>query len=400
MAERGKGPKLQMRREGLTDEKNAEQSNGLGPRLLFFSGGTALKDAAHELGCRAPNCVHLITPFDSGGSTAALRRAFNMPAVGDLRARMTALADSQHPGNAEIYTLFAYRLPEEAPARLLNKEFEQLLKGKHPLISQVPSPMQGVIREHLAIFNAARPADFPLAGANIGNLALAAGYLMHGRKLGQAAALYSRMMHVRGIVRTVVDSVAHLAVRLDSGEVVVGQHRFTGKGGKAVRSPIRDIWLTAEERSAEPVSVAIDGRTEALIRSADVICYPVGSFYSSVAANLLPKGVGRAVAASPSPKIFVPNLGVDPELAGHSLAMQVEKLIALLQLDAPGARPADLVSHVLADEENGVYPGGLPKDLLRELGIELANMPLVRKEKGVLADARLLADALMTLALA
>lgn len=395
MAEPGreKGQLLAPQSPPRTDPDTGEP--GRQPGLLFFSGGTALRETAHELGCRTANCIHLITPFDSGGSSATLRRAFNMPAVGDLRARMTALADNRHPGNPEIYTLFSYRLSDGAPDQDLRNELEQLQNGSHHLMAQIPQPMQGIIREHLCTFAAVMPPDFPLAGANIGNLVLSAGYLVHERKLAQVAALYSRMLRVRGIVRTVVDCVAHLAVRLASGEVLVGQHRFTGKGGTGVTSPIKDIWLTASEDSDEPVSVSIDRRTESLILGADAICYPVGSFYSSVAANLLPRGVGRAVAASSCPKIFVPNLGVDPELAGHTLAMQVEKLFSLLQEDAPDAKPADLISIVLVDENLGVYPGGLPRKLLKNLGIELVSMPLVRRDRPPLADARLLAEAFL-----
>ena len=388
----------QVELQGLlgTDPRDTDSENE--PRLLFFSGGTALKDTAHELISRTGNCVHLITPFDSGGSSAALRKAFNMPAVGDLRARMMALADTRYPGNPEIYALFAYRLPEDAPAAFLRNELQSLLDGRHPLMAQIPSPMQGIIREHLTIIVEVMPADFPLAGANIGNLVLTAGYLMHEEKLGQVAALYSRMLHVRGTVRTVVDVSAHLAVRLASGQVIVGQHRFTGKFGEVIGSAIQDIWLTASEDSPEPVSVAIDRHVEALVNSADAICYPVGSFYSSVAANLLPVGAGRAVAANSGPKIFVPNLGLDPELKDHTLAMQVERLIALLRKDAPDAKPADVLSVVLVDEERGVYSGGLPKEMLRGLGISLVNMPLVREGKGPLADPRLLAEGLMRVA--
>ena len=64
-----------------------------GSRILFFSGGTALAPVAAELSRHTRNAVHVITTFDSGGSSAELRRAFDMPAVGDIRARIMALAD-------------------------------------------------------------------------------------------------------------------------------------------------------------------------------------------------------------------------------------------------------------------------------------------------------------------
>ena len=42
----------------------------LGPRLLFFSGGSALRELAEILVEYTHNSIHCITPFDSGGSSA------------------------------------------------------------------------------------------------------------------------------------------------------------------------------------------------------------------------------------------------------------------------------------------------------------------------------------------
>ncbi len=59
----------------------------LGPRILFFSGGSALNGLCKALKHYTHNSTHLVTPFDSGGSSAELRNAFNMPSIGDLRSR-------------------------------------------------------------------------------------------------------------------------------------------------------------------------------------------------------------------------------------------------------------------------------------------------------------------------
>lgn len=85
-----------------------------GSRILFFSGGTALAPVAAELSRHTRNAVHVITTFDSGGSSAELRRAFDMPAVGDIRARIMALADRSLEGNPETVELLGYRLPKDA----------------------------------------------------------------------------------------------------------------------------------------------------------------------------------------------------------------------------------------------------------------------------------------------
>lgn len=86
----------------------------LGPRLVF-TGGTALRDLSRQLIHYTHNSVHLVTPFDSGGSSAALRRSFAMPAVGDIRNRLLALADSAVVP-AAVMAFCASRLPDKCEA--------------------------------------------------------------------------------------------------------------------------------------------------------------------------------------------------------------------------------------------------------------------------------------------
>ena len=102
----------------------------LGPRILFLSGGTALRQLCRVLKQYTHNSEHLITAFDSGGSSAQLRRAFAMPAIGDLRNRIVALADESVRGNPQIYRLFTHRLAHDAPAAELARELESLVSGE------------------------------------------------------------------------------------------------------------------------------------------------------------------------------------------------------------------------------------------------------------------------------
>ena len=59
----------------------------LGPRILFFSGGSALRKTRPELVYDTHNTIHIITPVDAGGRSAILRDALAMPAIGDIRNR-------------------------------------------------------------------------------------------------------------------------------------------------------------------------------------------------------------------------------------------------------------------------------------------------------------------------
>ena len=212
-----------------------------GSRILFFSGGTALAPVAAELSRHTRNAVHVITTFDSGGSSAELRRAFDMPAVGDIRARIMALADRSLEGNPETVELLGYRLPKDAGPEALHRELASLASGAHPLVAAIPEPMNEVVTQHLSAFRSLMPVDMELAGASIGNLILTSGYLSLDRQLEPVVRVFSGMVQARGVVMPVADSCAHLCVRLENGEVIVGQHRFTGKTATAITSPILDI---------------------------------------------------------------------------------------------------------------------------------------------------------------
>lgn len=346
-----------------------------GPRILFFSGGTALGPIASELARFTRNAVHVITTFDSGGSSAELRRVFGMPAVGDIRARIMALADRNVPGNAETIELLGYRLPADAEAGALRRELAALAAGEHPLTAAIPEPMHEVITQHLSAFLALMPASMNLAGASVGNLVLTSGYLSLDGQLEPVATIFSRMVAARGMVRPVADACAHLCVRLANGQIINGQHRFTGKAGAAVSSPIVDMWLTASLDDPAPVSVAAHPRLAEAIRLSDLICYPVGSFFSSVMANLLPSGVCSAIGQARCPKVFIPNLGHDPELFGLTVRDQVARLLRMGE--AEGCGPRDMLHWLLADEDDSRYPGGIPTEWLSRLGIRVRRAPLV-----------------------
>jgi len=369
-----------------------------GPKILFFSGGSALKDTSRELVAYTHNSIHIITPFDSGGSSAILRQAFAMPAVGDIRNRLMALADQSLTGNPEIYDLFAYRLGKGASQDALRQELKTLAQGHHRLIRRVPDPMRKILRNHCRAFSDLMPAGFNLRGASIGNLVLTAGYLDSRRQFDSVIYLFSKLVGVRGVVRPVVNKNLHLAAALEGGEVVIGQHRLTGKESPALTRRIEKVWLTQDLTDPAPVATPIRAKIAARIEEAELICYPIGSFFSSLIASLLPSGVGRAVAANPCPKVFIPNTGRDPELYGLSLSDQARLLTGRLCADAAQIQPGQVLGFILADSKNGVYPGGCDSGVLRKLGIAVIDCPLVSKQSAPYLDAGLLAQALASLA--
>ncbi|WP_428569751.1 MAG: GAK system CofD-like protein [Solidesulfovibrio sp. DCME] len=374
------------------------RSPELGPKILFFSGGTALRHLSETLIEYTANSIHLITPFDSGGSSAVLRRAFAMPAVGDVRNRIMALADRSITGNPAVFELFAYRLPKDASQEELKKRLERLIAGEDALVRRVPDPMRKIIRSHLRFFEQRRPDSFDLRGASIGNCILTGGYFNYNRLLDPVIYLFMKLVAARGVVRPVVNADLHLACALENGRVLIGQHNMTGKEAEPIESPIARMWLTASLDDPAPATVRIREKTVALIRRADVICYPYGSFYSSLLANLLPQGVGDAVAANPCPKVYIPNLGHDPEQRGLTVARQVDILQQTLAAGcAKPFRREDLLRFVLVDSKNGFYENPLDIAAIKRLGPEVLDLPLARADNPNQADSRKVVELLLSL---
>ena len=353
------------------------RSPELGPKLLFFSGGTALKRTCKSLIQYTHHSCHIITAFDSGGSSAQIRKAFSMLSIGDLRNRLMALADQTVKGNPSIYELFSYRLSADQPSGMLLKKLESIAGGHDSLVDGIPTPMRDIICNHLQHFLTIMPDDFDLRGANIGNLILTAGYLMNHRQIDTVLYLFSRLIEARGQVRPVITENLHIGCELKNGAVAIGQHIITGGFPREQKSPVRKLFLSASGDSRQPVDAEINTATVACIRQAEVICYPMGSFFTSVAANLLPRGVASAVTANLCPKIYIPNTLADDEQFGMNLGDAVEMLADCLNQNSRPADPREYINLILIDSAQAKYPYDLELDRIRLMGIDVLDTQLV-----------------------
>lgn len=370
----------------------------LGPRILFFSGGTALRPLSRALKRLTHNSIHLITAFDSGGSSAQLRRAFAMPGIGDLRNRIMALADESVLGNTQIYELFAHRLPSASAASALRSELDSLAVGAHVLVRELAEPMHRIVQTMLRYFLEHMPAEFDLRGANVGNLLLAGGYLSRSRDLESVLLSFSDLLDVRGVVRPIVEDDVHLCADLVDGTRVVGQHRLTGKEVAPIGAAVGSLSLVRGLADTTRAHVSIGEKVRRSIEAADLICYPMGSFYTSVVANLLPAGVGRAIAAAGCPRVYVPNTGHDPEQRGMSVVDTVEALHAYARADAGGDLPLSRVLDiVLLDNDASNYTMRVEAERLERMGLQVITSRLVSDASRPLIHPQRLTEALLAL---
>ncbi len=370
-----------------------------GPALLFLSGGTALKELSFTLKNYTHNSIHIVTPFDSGGSSAEIREAFGMLSVGDLRNRLMALSDAGLRGNREIYRLFGHRFDTDGDSDALFERLLALADGSDPLVAAIPDPMSGIVRAHLREFVKYMQPNFDLRGASVGNLILAGGYHQLGGNLDSVLFLVSKLIEAHGIVVPVVNESRHLRATLADGTQRIGQHRITGKETPPIESPIVDLELIASLDDPQPADARLRSDVARMVNHADLICYPPGSFFTSVIANLLPSGMGTAIASARCQKVYVPNLGHDPEQLGLSAADCTERIIAAVRRDTGEDTPTSaILTCVLVDTERATYESRLELQRILAMGIEVIDTQLCREAGDRVIDADLFAGLLLSLA--
>ena len=271
-----------------------------------------------------------------------------------------------------------------------------MVAGTDLRVRDVSEPRRAIIRRQLGVFRDAMPPGFDLRNASVGNLVLAGGYLLHGRRLDGVLPAFAQLVGARGTVRPVVDEALHLVAAVEDADPVVGQARITRMTDPAHR--IDDLFLSRSTDPPAPYRPGIDADVDGLIRTSELICYPVGSFYTSLVASLLPAGVSDAIASTSVPKVYVPNPGPDPEERGMSLVDKVETL--LRYLSAGSSRPVAperLLQSVMIDTRSSPVGSDTLRALAR-LGVEIIDLPLVSTGSAHRLDPRLLTEAIVSLA--
>ncbi|MEW5902571.1 MAG: 2-phospho-L-lactate transferase CofD family protein, partial [Acidobacteriota bacterium] len=195
----------------------------------------------------------------------------------------------------------------------------------------------------------------------------------------------------------IVNKNLHLVAELADGRRIVGQHLITGREVPPIKSPIQNIFLTDNPEDPKPSRPRLRRKISELIAGAELICYPMGSFYSSVLANLLPSGVAEAVAGNDCPKIYIPNTGRDFESLGLNLGSATAKLLQFLQqgLEKP-APVASLLNFVLLDSRRADFAGRENIERLEKMGVKIIQAELTTHDDQYLNPQKL-CDVLLSL---
>ena len=212
------------------------------------------------------NITTIVTVADDGGSTGRLRKQFHIPAMGDIRNVMCALAKEE--------TLFTH---------LMEYRFE----GEND----------------------------DVGGHNLGNLILTALTEKEGSFM-EAISQISKILNVKGTILPASTQVITLFAKMSDGTVVRGESNIPNFDNR-----IREIFYE-EKVEANPKAVEA-------IMNADVIFIGIGSLFTSVIPCLIIQGICDAIKQSNAKCYYMCNAMSQPgETDYFSVEDHVEALEA------------------------------------------------------------------------
>jgi uncharacterized cofD-like protein len=234
-------------------------------QVVAIGGGHGLAVTLRAVAPWAGRVTAVVSTADDGGSTGRLRESWDVPALGDVRRCLSALADQD-----DVWT------------RVLERRFDA---GE-------------------------------LAGHALGNLVL----LALTEELGDLQSACDevargfRIDHHRARVVPVTDDAVILHGRTEAGEVVAGQVTVAETTG------LREVWIAPVVTAASTIAIEA-------IRTADLVVLGPGSLYTSVLAAAVVGDIRKALADTGARVVYVANLRADQaEAKGYNVSAHVAAL--------------------------------------------------------------------------
>lgn len=261
------GPFTESVEEPLVDLVYRRRLLARGPRVVAIGGGTGLSVLLRGLKVHTANLTAIVSVADDGGSTGRLREQLGIPAVGDIRNCLVAMAETE-PAMGE---LLQYRFGTD---------------------------------------------EGSLSGHAVGNLLITAMNAIGGGDFEAAVRQMNRVLAVRGSVVPASGTALTLHARLRDGSEVTGQSRVMRMSG------IERVWL-------EPGDVRANRDALHAIAEADLVVLGPGSLYTSLLATILVPELRAALSATPALRVYVANVATQSgETEGYDLSDHVEALAA------------------------------------------------------------------------
>lgn len=242
----------------------------------------------------------IVTVADDGGSTGRLREDFNIPAMGDIRNVMLALAESENL----LSEIMNYRFSKESRSTL--------------------------------------------AGHNLGNLILTALTDTTGDFM-DAIASVSKVLNVMGDIIPSSEETITLCARMEDGTIVRGESNIP-EYDNSIDCVYYDEAVQASKQAIKA------------IQEADIILLGVGSLYTSILPNIIIPEIKEALQKSTGKIIYYCNAMSQPgETDGYSgedhvnaIVKHIEKPIDLV-VRSIDEIPADVIQNYEAEDSHPIY---------------------------------------------
>lgn len=236
--------------------------------VVVIGGGTGL--SAMVKGFKHIQDIHLtaiISVSDDGGSTGRIRDVYNVPAMGDIRHVLCAMAKEEDD------SLFA------------------------------------------SIMNYRFLGDQDVGGHQLGNLIFLALIDITGSFMGAIEAI-RKLLNVEGTILPATLDNAILYALMGDGTLVRGEKNIPNMNNHISKVFYQD------QIKAYPAAIEA-------IEQADLIVYGIGSLYTSILPDVIVKDISQAIAQSMAPKVYFCNAMTQPgETEGYSLEDHVRAIEA------------------------------------------------------------------------
>ncbi|KAI8582294.1 hypothetical protein K450DRAFT_228281 [Umbelopsis ramanniana AG] len=419
-----------------------------------FSGGSACNHIVRAFQDTTPDTVYILGIGDNGGSTSELLRVIGGPSIGDLRSRLTRLInllppesddDTGYNQRAAIKTIMSYRLPAEGNEHDIKDEWSSIVEGRHKLWEPIPVEKKETIRGFLTMFDyeilKRSHKRFNFRNGSIGNFFLTGARLFFG-SLEAAIFLFSAITGINEPTSVIpvinTNHTASIAAILENGETLKGQCEISHPAplSEKKQKPLNPI--DAFSKLAFPgspifesnpqfndnlvFSKTLEEKLHARIAriyymnefgqeiypipspkvlkhlsTKNVLVFSIGSLYTSIVPCLILRGVGNAIAQSPSlkHKILILNGNNDRETHGYTALDFIDAITTALNesrlvdarrvfyqdcnkqsdhhLEPP---PTSLMHHLRIDTQSNGTDLKHPKPMRPLLGVDRRPYPL------------------------
>lgn len=210
------------------------------------------------------NISAIVTVADDGGSTGRIRKQFNIPAMGDIRHVMCAMAEEE----SIFTTLMDFRFDGD---------------------------------------------DIDIGGHNLGNLILTALTKTTGSFM-DAIRTFSKFLNIKGNIIPSSLQIITLYAIMEDGTIVRGESNIPKFMNK-----IDHVYYDQKVKATPEAIQAIE--------NADIIFYGIGSLYTSILPNLIVDKISETIKNNKAKKVYFCNAMTQPgETDGFSLEDHVRAI--------------------------------------------------------------------------